>query len=202
MSDEASDKKRPYKMKRRAELEAQTRQRITESAVELHGTLGPARTSMKAVAEHAGVPRSTVYRHFADDEELFGACSAHWAAENPPPEVSPWAGIQDPDQRLEAALDELYVYYRRAGGMLDKLLRDEDQVSIVAELFAPYHQLMEAITEILMRGRGLRGKARERTRAAIAHALSFRTWQQLTEEGALSDDAAAELMRRLVAAAP
>jgi AcrR family transcriptional regulator len=201
MSHERADKKRPYKMKRRAELEAQTKQRITESAVELHGSLGPARTSMKAVAEHAGVPRSTVYRHFADEEELFGACSAHWGAENPPPEVSLWAGIEDPDHRLETALEELYAYYRRAGGMLDKLLRDEDQVPIVAKLFAPYHQLMETIAEILMRGRGLRGKARERTRAAIAHAIAFRTWQQLTEEGELGDAEAAELMRRLVAAA-
>jgi AcrR family transcriptional regulator len=196
-----SDKKRPYKMKRRAELEAQTKQRITESAVELHGTLGPARTSMKAVAEHAGVPRSTVYRHFADEEELFGACSAHWAAENPPPDVGLWQGIDDPDQRLTIALAELYAYYRRAGGMLDKLFRDEAQVPIVAKLFAPYHQLMEAITEILMRGRGLRGKARDRTRAAIAHAISFRTHQQLTEEGELEDAEAAKLMRRFVAAA-
>jgi len=85
--------------------------------------------------------------------------------------------------------------------MLDKLLRDEAQVPIVAKLFAPYHQLMEMITEILMRGRGLRGKARDRTRAAIAHAISFRSYQQLTEEGELGDAAAAELMRRLVAAA-
>jgi AcrR family transcriptional regulator len=196
-----SYKKRPYKMKRRAELEAQTKRRITESAVELHGTLGPARTSMKAVAEHAGVPRSTVYRHFADEEELFGACSAHWAAENPPPDVSAWQRIDEPDERLEAALAELYAYYRRAGDMLDKLFRDEAQVPIVARLFAPYHQLMEAINEILMRGRGLRGKARDRTRAAIAHATSFRTWQQLTEEGELGDEEAAELMRRLVRAA-
>jgi AcrR family transcriptional regulator len=201
MSNEQVDKKRPYKMKRRAELEAQTKLRITESAVELHGTLGPARTSMKAVAEHAGVPRSTVYRHFADEEELFGACSAHWGAENPPPDVSLWQAIGDPDERLETALEELYAYYRRAGGMLDKLLRDEAQVPIVAKLFAPYHQLMEAITEILMRGRGLRGKARDRTRAAIAHAIAFRTWQQLTEEGELGDAEAADLMRRLVAAA-
>ena len=201
MSDELSDKKRPYKMKRRAELEAQTKQRITESAVELHGTLGPARTSMKAVAEHAGVPRSTVYRHFADEEALFGACSAHWAAENPPPDVSLWQGIDDPDQRLATALEELYAYYRRAGGMLDKLLRDEAQVPIVAKLFAPYHQLMEVIAEILMRGRGLRGKARDRTRAAVVHAISFRTWQQLTEEGELEDAQAADLMRRLVDAA-
>jgi len=188
-------------MKRRAELEAQTKRRITESAVELHGTLGPARTSMKAVAEHAGVPRSTVYRHFADEEELFGACSAHWEAENPPPDIGRWQEIDDPDQRLATALEELYAYYRRAGGMLDKLLRDEAQVPIVAKLFAPYHQLMEAITEILMRGRGMRGKARDRTRAAIAHAIAFRTWQQLTDETELGDAEAAELMRRLVAAA-
>ncbi len=196
-----SDKRRPYKMKRRAELEAQTRQRITESAVALHGSLGPARTSMKAVAEHAGVPRSTVYRHFADEEALFGACSAHWAAENPPPDVTRWQQIDDPDARLEAALDQLYAYYRRAGGMLDKLLRDEETVPMVAELFAPYHQLMEMITEILMRGRGLRGKTRSRTRAAIAHAISFRTYRQLTAEAELGDGDAAELMRRLVGAA-
>jgi AcrR family transcriptional regulator len=196
-----SDKKRPYKMKRRAEQEAQTRQRITESAVELHGTLGPARTSMKAVAEKAGVPRSTVYRHFADEEALFGACSAHWAAENPPPDVSAWAGIDDPDERLRTALEELYAYYRRAGGMIEKLLRDEASVPVVAELFAPFHQFIAGITEMLMQGRGLRGKARNRVRAAIGHAVSFRTWQQLTEEQGLGDEQAAELMCRLVAAA-
>ncbi len=196
-----SDKRRPYKMTRRAELEAQTRQRITESAVELHGSLGPARTSMKAVAEHAGVPRSTVYRHFPDEEALFGACSAHWAAENPPPDVSRWEAIDDPDERLHTALAELYPYYRGAGAMLDKLLRDEGSVPMVAKLFAPYHQLMTAITEILMRGRGLRGKSRDRTRAAISHAIAFPTWQQLAEEQGLEDAEAAELMRRLVDAA-
>lgn len=196
-----SDQKRKYEKKRRAEVEAQTRRRITESAVALHGSLGPARTSMSAVAEHAGVPRSTVYRHFPDEEALFGACSAHWAAENPPPDVTQWEKIGDPDERLAIALDELYAYYRRAGGMLDKLLRDERSVPMVAELFAPFRQFMAAITEILMRGRGLRGKARDRTRAAIGHAISFRTWQQLTSEQGLGDAGAAELMRRLVGAA-
>jgi AcrR family transcriptional regulator len=196
-----SDKKRPYKMKRRAELEAQTRQRITESAVALHGTLGPAHTSMKAVAEHAGVPRSTVYRHFADEETLFGACSAHWAMENPPPDVSRWVQVDDPAERLRTALDELYAFYGRAGGMIDKCLRDEAAVPIVKQLMGAYHQLMEMITEVLMRGRGLRGKARNRTRAAIGHAIAFPTWQQLTAEAGLKDEEAVELMRRLVAAA-
>lgn len=196
-----SDKKRPYKMKRRAEQEAQTKLRITESAVELHGSLGPAHTSMSAVAEHAGVPRSTVYRHFPDEKALFGACSAHWAAQNPPPDITAWEGIEDPEERLAVALDELYAYYRRAGDMLDKLLRDEATVPIVAELFGPFHQLLEFIAEILMRGRGLRGKAKERVRAAIGHAVSFRTWQELTQAQNLDDRQAAELMSRLVAAA-
>ena len=101
--------KRPYRMKRRAELEEQTRRRITESTVALHEELGPARTSISAVAERAGVRRSTVYRHFPDDETLFAACSSHWRAANPPPDPSAWAAIEDPGERTETALR------RRAG---------------------------------------------------------------------------------------
>jgi hypothetical protein len=85
--------------------------------------------------------------------------------------------------------------------MLENLLRDEGTVPVVAELMAAFHQLFPMMTEILMRGRGQRGKARDRTRAALGHAISFRTWQGLTREQGLSDEAAAELMRRLVAAA-
>jgi AcrR family transcriptional regulator len=193
-----SDRKRKYEKKARAEAEAQTRQRITESAVELHGSLGPARTSMSAVAEHAGVRRSTLYRHFPDERALFGACSAHWGAENPPPDITRWAEVEDPDERMALALDELYAYYRRAGGMIDKLLRDEQTVPVVAEQFAPYHQFLAIATDLLARGRGLRGNAAKRTRAAIGHALAFRTWQDLTEAQRLDDDQAVELMARLV----
>src|SRR3954451_23446350 len=82
-----SDEPRAYRMSRRAESQEQTRLRITESAVALHGTIGPSRTSISAVAEHAGVRRSTVYRHFPDEAALFDACSAHWAAANPPPDL-------------------------------------------------------------------------------------------------------------------
>ncbi len=193
-----SDRKRKYEKKARAEAEARTRRRITESAVELHGSLGPANTSMSAVAERAGIRRSTLYRHFPDERALFGACSAHWAEENPPPDISRWADIEDPDERLRLALDELYAYYRRAGEMIDKLLRDEQSVPVVAELFAPYHQFLAMAAEILARGRGLRGNAAKRTRAAIGHALAFRTWQDLTSVQGLQDEAAAALMAALV----
>ena len=94
-----SDQKRTYRKKQRAELEEQTRLRITESAVALHEELGPARTSISGIAERAGVRRSTVYRHFPDEDALFTACSTHWRAANPPPDPRSWSSIEDPAVR-------------------------------------------------------------------------------------------------------
>jgi AcrR family transcriptional regulator len=196
-----SDRKRKYEKKARAEAEAQTRLRITESAVELHGTLGPAQTTMSAVAEHAGVRRSTLYRHFPDERALFGACSAHWAEANPPPDIGQWAAIEDPDERLETALAELYAFYGRNEEMLDKLLRDAPTVPVVDELMGGLRAFLAEATKILMRGRALRGNAAKRTRAAIGHALAFRTWQDLTRSQDLDDDRAADLMVNLAAIA-
>jgi AcrR family transcriptional regulator len=196
-----TDEKRPYKKRRRAELEAQTRRRITESAVALHGSVGPSRTSMSAVAEHAGVPRSTLYRHFPDEAALFSACSAHWAASNPPPDLGRWAAVDDPDERLRGALEELYAYYRRTHRMLENLLRDEATMPVIGQLFGAFRAYIGAAQETLVAGRGLRGRARTRVQAAIGHALAFPSWRSLTGEQGLDDPAAADLMCRLVAAA-
>ena len=148
-----TDQKRPYRMKKRAELEEATRRRITESAVALHGTVGPARTSVSALAEHAGVRRSTVYRHFPDEASLFAACTAHWAAENPVPDIGAWAAIEDPDERLRAALAALYPYYRSTAGMMENLIRDEPVSELVRKHFAGYHGYIDAAREALLRGR-------------------------------------------------
>jgi AcrR family transcriptional regulator len=196
-----SDRKRPYRKRRRAELEAETRRRITESAVELHGTVGPALTSISAVAEGAGVRRSTVYRHFPDEVALFDACSAHWSAANPPPDLERWATIADPDERLVAALPELYAYYRRTETMLANLLRDEDEMPVLKERFAAFHQYLAQARQSLLRGRALRGRARRNVAAAIGHALSFTTWRSLAREQGLDDAGAAALMAHLVSTA-
>jgi AcrR family transcriptional regulator len=194
-----SDGKRPYRMKRRAELEEQTRLRITESAATLHTELlGPARTTMSAIAEHAGVRRSTVYRHFPDEETLFEACSSHWAAANPPPDPGGWKAIADPATRAETALHDLYAYYRSTRRAYENLLRDEELVPVVKRLMTGYHEYLRAVQDVLMANRGLRGHAARRTRAAIGLALAFPTWRTLTQERGLSDDEAVALMCRLV----
>src|SRR5436190_16428807 len=182
-----ADEKRKYQKRRRAELEAETRRRITESAVELHGTVGPSRTSFSAVAERAGVRRSTLYRHFPDEKALFAACSAHWGAENPPPDLDGWAAVGDPDERLRMALVELYAYYGRTERMMENLIRDEETVPTVKHFFAAFHDYLAAARDVLLRGRGARGGARRRLAAAIGHALAFQSWRSLVREQRLDD---------------
>ena len=193
-----SDQKRPYRMKRRAELEEQTRRRITESAVALHEELGPAQTSISAIAERAGVRRSTVYRHFPDEDALFAACSSHWRAANPPPDPRAWSSIDEPAERTRAALRELYAFYGSTEAMYVSLLRDEQLLPAVHHRLRDFHGYLRSIRDDLAAGRGLRGRRAHHARAAIGHALAFQTWRSLTREQGLGSDEAAELMSRLV----
>jgi AcrR family transcriptional regulator len=192
--------KRTYQKKRRAELEAETRRRITETAVQLHGTLGPARTSISAIAERAGVRRSTVYRHFPDEAALFDACSSHWENANPLPDPAPWEAIADPDERLLTVLGELYAFYHRTEGMMVNLHRDEVTMPLVRERFTGFKDYLSATRDLLLQGRPERGRRRDEARAAIGHALAFPTWHSLTRDQGLDDGQAVELMSRLVAA--
>ena len=193
-----SAEKRPYRMTRRAELEEQTRRRITESAAALHERLGPARTTISAIAKHAGVRRSTVYRHFPDEATLFDACSSHFRAANPPPDPRAWEAVDDPAARTETALRELYAFYGRTCAMYTSLFRDEALVPIVRDRLSHFRAYLDSAADVLMRGRGLRGRAARRTRAAVGHAVSFPTWRSLVEEHGVSADDALALMCRLV----
>jgi AcrR family transcriptional regulator len=194
-----TDEKRTYRMRRRAESQAQTRLRITQSAVELHGTVGPSQTSISAVAARAGVRRSTVYRHFPDDAALFHACSTHWLANNPLPDLAAWAAIDDPDERLRVALRQLHAYYQQAEQMLDNLSRDETTMPLVKESFARFRAYQRAARDTLMAGRSIRGARRRRTQAALGHAIAYPTWKSLVREQQLSTPDAGVLLHNLVA---
>src|SRR5688500_16831838 len=109
---------RSYELKKRAERQEQTRMRIVEAAVALHGEVGPARTTVSAVAERAGVERHTYSRHFPDERSLLLACSGHFTALNPLPDPARWEAIADPQARLRRGIREVYGYYARHEGLL------------------------------------------------------------------------------------
>jgi AcrR family transcriptional regulator len=178
-----SHEKRKYELKKRAAAMAETHERITEAAIELHGTVGPSRTTLSAVAKRAGVERRTLYRHFPTEADLFAACSAHYFAANPWPALDDWRATRDPRQRLQQALDDLYAYYERNAPMLSNALRDAELNGLARAAIAPLHAYIDQAAEVLVMGR------RRLQAAAVRHALAFSTWQSLATNGVKRKDA-------------
>ena len=181
-----TDEKRPYRKKRRAELEEQTRLRITESAVELHGTLGPSRTSMSAIAEHAGVRRSTALPPLPRRGGAVRGVQLALGAAQPAAGPGGVGGDRGPDERLRVALERaLRLLPPNRARCSRNLLRDEAIVPASSGASPPSAATSRRRGDVLMAGRG-RGRPR-RVRAAIGHALAFTTWRSLAREQGLND---------------
>jgi AcrR family transcriptional regulator len=189
-----STQTRKYELKARAESQRETRDRIARVAAELHEEKGVARTTVAEIARRAGVTRLTVYNHFADLSELLPACSAHYAAQHPPPELDSVFALEEPGERVRAALARLYGWYRETEPMLGKLFSDRASVPELDRFMEQGRDRMQAeLARDLAAGFAARGQRAERLKALIQLALDFWTWRRLSREG-LDDEAAAELM--------
>jgi AcrR family transcriptional regulator len=185
-------------MRRRAEQVDQTRQRIVAATVDLHGSVGPAATTIAAIADKAGVTRLTVYRHFPDEAALFGACSAHWLSQQQLPDPGAWSQIGDPAARLRAGLADLYRFFRAGAGMLTHIYRDfaalpEAHQQALRDQ-ATYH--CDVLAAPFDRADG----QHRQLQAVIGHATSFWTWRSLCLDQGLTDTEAVGAMTGMVLA--
>jgi AcrR family transcriptional regulator len=185
--------KRKYELKERARRQAETRQRIVEATVGLHTSVGPARTTISAIAQRAGVERHTVYAHFPDERTLFHACSAHWRGRHPRPDVEHWLALDVPEERLRGVLSEMYAWFDGVESDLDVLLRDAPVVPEHAEAMAEAAAVTNGLADDLARG----WPRRKTVRAVIGHALEFETWRSLVRRQGLSRRQAVDAMVRL-----
>jgi AcrR family transcriptional regulator len=200
MSSEKSttSKRRRYELRKRADAMADTRRRITEAAMELHGTIGPARTTITAVAERAGVQRPTVYRHFATEADLFAACSGHFWAAHALPDLRSWSAIADPSERLAHALDELYAHYEPTEGIYANVLRDEELDPVVRATLAPFKAFLDEAGGVLAAGWPAPTSGRHMVAAAARHVVDFHTWRSLARRGGLDRGQAVDLAAAMV----
>lgn len=187
---------RSYTLGKRAQAQAETRQRIVDAAVELHGELGPALTSMSAVAERAGVQRNTLYAHFPDERSLLLACSAASLERDPLPGAGEWRGIRDRKARLATGLAAVYAWYARNEQLAGCVLRDAQIHPPVREIVAlRYAPLLAAYEKVL--GEGLSAAQR----AVLRMALGYFAWRSLVRESGLKAEVAVATMVRAIAAA-
>lgn len=192
-----STKQRTYRKVKRADDEQRTRARIVDAAEALHAEVGPAGTTISAIAERAEVTRATVYRHFPDDESLFLACSAQWHSRQVLPEPDRWDTLDDPFAALQSGLTDIYRYFRDGEPMLTSVLRDAAYLPPQIN-DARLEQEREWRTRLM---RGLPGRRRKAVQASVAHAMSFTTWRSLCIDLGLSHASAVDLMVAMTAAA-
>ncbi len=180
---------RTYTLKRRAERQAETRRRIVEAAVDLHSSVGPARTTVSMIAERAGVQRHTFYAHFPDERSLFLACSGLTLERDPLPDARPWQAIADQAERLRVGLRAIYGWYERNADLLSSVLRDAEFHTLTKEIVAmQFGPQMATYREML--GANLSAKQQP----MLQLALSFFTWRTLAREGGLKPEAAVAAM--------
>jgi AcrR family transcriptional regulator len=187
---------RPYRMTRRLGSVEETRSRIAAATFELHATIGPAKTTISAVADRAGVQRHTVYHHFPDLTTLFRACVDHGIQVTRMPEAAPWLAITDPTARLRTGLTELYAYYRANARLLGNIYRDMPMFADVGGT-EQFDERVAGIFNALADGWSVTDEVHPTLIAAVAHAMSFETWKSLTQ-GGLTDDQARDMMVGLV----
>ncbi len=197
MSEQEKRGPRGYRMVRRRETLQAMRRRITEAAFELHGSVGPANTTIKAVAERAGVQRHTVYNHFPDMASLFRACTDHGMLSTGMPNAGGWLAIADPADRLQYGLDDMYAYYRANSGVLRNVLRDMEMMATVGGV-EPMLERMAELFSTLAAGWPGDASAQHLRGVAIAHAMAFDTWRSFAERG-VPDPQLRDLMVRMVA---
>jgi AcrR family transcriptional regulator len=179
-------------MGRRLETVEETRERIAKATFELHATIGPAKTTISAVAERAGVQRHTVYNHFPDLKSLFQACTEHGIRVTRMPDPVAWQPIADPATRFRTALEDLYGYYRINARLMSNILRDWPLFADVGG-DEEYRDRVSQTFATLTDGWKVSRTVRPALHAAIGHAIAFETWRSLTEPG-LSDEQARDLM--------
>jgi AcrR family transcriptional regulator len=184
---------RTYTLKRRAEQQAETRLRIVEAAIDLHGSVGPALTTISMIAERAGVQRHTLYAHFPDERSLMLACSGLTLDRDPLPDAEAWRAMEDPRERLRTGLDAIYHWYERNADLAACVLRDAEYHTLTKEVielrFGPH---MAAWHEVL-------GANLSTTQYSVLHlALGFFTWRALVLESGLRRGAAVGVMVQVI----
>ena len=194
-----STQSRKYELKARAESQRETRDRIAGAAAELHEEKGVARTTVAEIARRAGVTRLTVYNHFPDLGALLPACSDHYAALHPLPDLDGVFAREDHGERVRTALALLYGWYRETEPMFGKLFSDRASVPELDRFLEQDIDRVQAeLADSLASSFGARGRRAERLGALTRLALDFWTWRRLSREG-LDDEAAADLMAAAIA---
>jgi AcrR family transcriptional regulator len=176
---------RKYDMTRRASAAAETRRRIVDATLELHGEQGIAATSWDDIAARAGVGVGTVYRHFPSLDELIPACGEITRERIALPDPSLFDGLDTPAERLEHLVREAFAIYERAAPQLRAIRSEPDVHPNVAEAGEAVEAALTALVDAAVEPAA--------DRAVVRALIDLGTWQALRDQGLGQTEAVAAI---------
>jgi AcrR family transcriptional regulator len=173
---------RKYDMGKRAAAVEQTRQRIVDATLALHGEQGIAATSWDDIAARAGVGVGTVYRHFPSLDELIPACgeSTMQVVAPPDPALLPalFDGATEPAERVKRLVHEAFAMYERGAPALRAIRREAGVHPRIAadrdELEAALGALIDTALAPL--------NATDEDRAVVRAMVDLGTWEAFRDQ--------------------
>ena len=178
-----------------------TRERIIESALELHLSHGIRATTWPEIAEKSGVPVETVESLFPTVNDLARSCGAHFVEtlHLPPEDRAPdvFAGVPSGPQRIRRMVETVFGVYERGGEGIALARREREDVPAVAESIKAIETTFDALI-----GEALRPLDADTSAVASLRALTdLEVWRTLRNQGvtpeAAVDEASATVERWL-----
>jgi AcrR family transcriptional regulator len=185
---------RRYRLGRRADTKADTRERIVAAAVALHREKGTVATSYADLAQRAGVSLQTVHNHFPSLGELLPACTGLVAASAPQVTADLFAPLGAPEDRLDALLKALFLQHAHFEPWMRWAV---PEARLVPELEAGLRQGRDHLAALLAAAiaPGFAGKPPAELVALLATLLDIECWMRLQSQSGLSPKAASAALR-------
>jgi AcrR family transcriptional regulator len=183
-------------MTRRARAAAQTRRRIIDATLQLHGEKGIAATSWDDIAARAGVGVGTVYRHFPSLDELVPACGeiTRQVLELPDDAPSLFADCDSAPERIERLVREAFAIYERGAPQLRAIRNDPEVHPNVAEAGEEAEAALAALIDAAVAPSGIKSADRAVVRAMI----DLNTWDALRDQELDQAQAVATIAEMLI----
>ena len=184
-----------YRLGRRAEAAEETRRRIVEASFALHTERGIVATSMKQIAQRAGVSVGTVYHHFPTYDDAILACGQHVAERVPPPDPGIFEGLASTTERVRRLAAEVFGYYERLPA-LERVRCDQHLLPVLRRFVEFEEEHRATLVREALRPSGI---AEERRVRLVAALLDMAVYHGLVRTGFTTGEAAEEIARVVLA---
>lgn len=189
-------------MRNRAASAAETRRRLIEATVALHGERGVLATRPADVAARADVALTTYYKHFPSLDDLVRACGGRLREMLPPPDPAGLAGLRRRPERIAAMVRTLFDDYELRERWLHMARAEERAVPALQHSMSAQRAVRDAFVQAAL---GESADQRE-TAGVVAALVDFWAWRTLRREVGLSQAEAIRAVtvavQRLAPAAP